>query len=688
MPKPVSNPVDGGAWPESGSQIQFDDMSAALCRSGLKFNVEPVEIVLAGTDAAVEESKKPEFQQMLSSMSCHTVADMHLKKFKTYEAEYEALGTGKKMPTRIYTLRTRVAVVFPKETPSSSSAEDYIQSFKAWVNGGFMKQILQEIHMPFASFADGIEKTPNPTCLMQERSDLGLGIDTLLAIEAAFQFNSSFGRWPTLGSLADAKQVLEFAKNISDSRASAPDSGELCYAQKVEYGFCSGEKRDLDEHRITQFAQLFEAELVGFCSFLGGVVAQEAMKKIGKFTPISGWLIHEDYDLVRASDVPTLRAPLFGSRFDYQIAVLGKDFQSRIGSQKIFLVGCGALGCEYMKALALMGAGSGHGGKVIVVDMDTIEVSNLSRQFLFREDDVKKYKSSTAARVVKSWVPSMNVEALQARVGLDSEHFFNDDFWQDIDICWNALDNVEARRYTDTRCLMYGKPLLESGTLGTKNNSEVAIPYVTQSYSDGNHGDDQENAIAMCTLRSFPYLPLHCIEMAKQQYFSELFHFGPQLYETFRQDQCEFFDQVDKMKDSKERLKFLQYVQSKVQCQKSGSIDFSLCVRMAFDGMTRYFRDGILDVIHLADTAEKKDQKPFWTGAKRKPRALEWGPHVCDPQQRALAMEFLYASSNMNAYVWGVEPIRNRNSFEEFVGSLNLQQGQWKLSDDSVLLEV
>ncbi len=684
MPKPVSNPVDGGAWPQSGDQIQFDDLSSAsLCRPGLKFNVEPVEILLAGTDAAVEESKKSEFALALTSMSCSVVADMNYKSFKAYEAEHEAAATGKKMPTREYKLRTRVAVVLPKDI-----ASECVQAFKSWVNGGFMKQLLPEVQMSFTSFADAIEKTPNPFCLMQERTELGLGIDTLLAVDAVFQFNASKGRWPALGNHDDAKDIAELADGISTARASAPNACDLLYSQKVEWGFCQGEPRDLDKTRVQQFGQFFESELVGFCSFLGGVVAQEAMKKIGKFTPIAGWLIHEDYDLVRASEVSTLRGPLFGSRFDYQIAVLGKDFQSRIGSQKVFLVGCGALGCEYMKALALMGAGSGHGGKVTVVDMDTIEVSNLSRQFLFREEDVKNFKSTTAARVVKSWVPSMNVEALQARVGPDSEDFFNDAFWQDIDVCWNALDNVEARKYTDNRCLMYGKPLLESGTLGTKNNSEIAVPFVTQSYSDGGDGDGQENAIAMCTLRSFPYLPLHCIEMAKQQYFSELFQFGPQLYETFRRDSSEFFDQIEAMKEPKERLKFLQYVKSQIQSQRSGSVDFGLCVRVAFDGMTNYFRNGILDVIHMADATEKRDGKPFWTGAKRKPRALEWGPHVSDPQQRAIAMEFLYATANMNAHVWGVEPIRNRKSFEDFVASLKLEQGPWTLSFDSVTLEV
>ena len=45
---------------------------------------------------------------------------------------------------------------------------------------------------------------------------------------------------------------------------------------------------------------------------------------------------------------------------------MGKEFQAKLANQRIFLVGCGALGCEYLKGLALMGAGTGKSGKIVV----------------------------------------------------------------------------------------------------------------------------------------------------------------------------------------------------------------------------------------------------------------------------------------------------------------------------------
>lgn len=50
-----------------------------------------------------------------------------------------------------------------------------------------------------------------------------------------------------------------------------------------------------------------------------------------------------------------------------------------LGKVNTFMVGAGALGCEYIKAMALMGLGCEQGGKVHVTDNDTIEISNLNR---------------------------------------------------------------------------------------------------------------------------------------------------------------------------------------------------------------------------------------------------------------------------------------------------------------------
>ena len=60
---------------------------------------------------------------------------------------------------------------------------------------------------------------------------------------------------------------------------------------------------------------------------------------------------------------------------------------------QVFLVGAGALGCEFIKNFAMMGLAT-HNGQVTVTDDDVIEKSNLSRQFLFRDWDIGRYSLS------------------------------------------------------------------------------------------------------------------------------------------------------------------------------------------------------------------------------------------------------------------------------------------------------
>ena len=76
---------------------------------------------------------------------------------------------------------------------------------------------------------------------------------------------------------------------------------------------------------------------------------------------------------------------------------LGSSNLSRLHQSKVFMVGAGAIGCELLKNYAMLGIGSQKQGHIILTDPDVIEVSNLNRQFLFREKHLRKPKSYTAA---------------------------------------------------------------------------------------------------------------------------------------------------------------------------------------------------------------------------------------------------------------------------------------------------
>eukprot|EP00957_Ditylum_brightwellii_P014362 1080742-Ditylum_brightwellii.AAC.1 len=77
--------------------------------------------------------------------------------------------------------------------------------------------------------------------------------------------------------------------------------------------------------------------------------------------------------------------------------------------------------------------------------MDTIEKSNLSRQLLFRDADVGKFKSMAAKEALHKFNPDINIESHTSKVGDDAGAGggpFIDDFWSNgIDVILNALDN-------------------------------------------------------------------------------------------------------------------------------------------------------------------------------------------------------------------------------------------------------
>ena len=94
---------------------------------------------------------------------------------------------------------------------------------------------------------------------------------------------------------------------------------------------------------------------------------------------------------------------------------------------------------------------------------------------------------------------------------------FTDVFFDNIDFVVNAVDNVKARQYVDSKCVFHKKALFESGTLGTKCNSQLILPGKTEAYGDSQ--DPPEKGVPMCTMRSFPYLINHCIEWARAKFF-------------------------------------------------------------------------------------------------------------------------------------------------------------------------
>ncbi|TYJ23883.1 hypothetical protein E1A91_A08G222500v1 [Gossypium mustelinum] len=331
------------------------------------------------------------------------------------------------------------------------------------------------------------------------------------------------------------------------------------------------------------------------------------------------------------------------NRYDAQISVFGSKLQKNLEDAKVFIVGSGALGCEFLKNVALMGVSCGSQGKLTITDDDVIEKSNLSRQFLFRDWNIGQAKSTVAASAAVSINPQLKIEALQNRVGPETEFVFNDDFWENLTVVINALDNVDARLYVDQRCLYFQKPLLESGTLGAKCNTQMVIPHLTENY--GASRDPPEKQAPMCTVHSFPHNIDHCLTWARSE-FEGLLEKTPAEVNAYLSNPSEYATAMRNAADAqaKDNLERILQCLEQEKCET-----FQDCVTWARLRFEDYFVNRVKQLTFtFPEDATTSTGAPFWSAPKRFPRPLQFS--TTDPSH----LQFIMAASILRAETFGI----------------------------------
>lgn len=361
-----------------------------------------------------------------------------------------------------------------------------------YVSGGLLTEKKLPVPHPMKSLAEKIKDPGSafdfpPSLVLTDLLNFGSETQQHVALWATHKFYEASGRFPDPNSSGDVDKVMECAKAMLESKdLDLPDF-------------------EIDEDVFKSFARLSSVELQPMSAFTGGVLAQEVVKCTGKFTPIPGFLHFASRESLPDDQPAAADCMPKGSRYDALAAVYGWPFVEALNNLKYFMVGCGALGCEFMKNFALNGVCCGPNGKLLVTDADKIELSNLTRQFLFREHNVGQYKAQAAGNMAKEMNRDFKVEALVHYVGPKTENVFTDDFWLGLDGVCNALDNMEARQYVDSACVKYEKSLLESGTMGTSGNVDTVVPFKTRTYREGGKAAEG-GGVPMCTLRNFPQI--------------------------------------------------------------------------------------------------------------------------------------------------------------------------------------
>lgn len=487
--------------------------------------------------------------------------------------------------------------------------------------GGLYQQVKMPKFIDFKSISDAMN---DPEFVISDFAKFDRPQQLHVGFQALNAFAQGQGRLPRPMNDEDATVIIASAKNFAKT-------------QGIDVEF--------DEKLLKELSYQATGDLNPMAAFFGGLTAQEVLKAVsGKFHPVKQFMYFDSLESLPSGSRRSeeLCKPT-GSRYDGQIAVFGREFQDKIANVKQFLVGAGAIGCEMLKNWAMIGLGTGPNGRIAVTDMDSIEKSNLNRQFLFRPKDVGQMKSECAAHAVQAMNPELkgHIEVLKDRVSPETEHIFNEEFWSSLDGVTNALDNIEARTYVDRRCVFFHKPLLESGTLGTKGNTQVVLPLLTESYSSSQ--DPPEQSFPMCTLRSFPNKIEHTIAWARELFESSFVKPAEtvNLYLTQPNYLAATLKQGGNEKATLEMLvDFLK---------NERALTFDDCVQWARMLFEKQYNNAIQQLLYnFPKDSVLSTGTPFWSGPKRAPDPLKFDP--ANPTH----FTFIEAATNLHAFNYNI----------------------------------
>eukprot|EP00890_Picochlorum_soloecismus_P002580 jgi/Picsp_1/3322/NSC_06161-R1_ubiquitin-activating enzyme e1 len=576
-----------------GSSFEVSDVDGEEPHTGIIAGITPGTTTLVST----VEDDRLEFEcgELVSFSEVYGMSDIN------------TLGPVKVLKVRAHSLEVDV---------DSSNFGEYIK-------GGMITQVKQPKTLHFESLSKRIEDPGE--FLLSDFSKLERPALLHVGFQAVEEFCSVHKRMPKPGDETDANIVIDFAHKINEK-----------YPDNV--------RANIDKKVIFHLSSSWSAELNPMAAAIGGVVGQEVVKAAsGKFHPIFQWFYFDSIESLPEDLIPADELAPIGSRYDDQISVFGKSMQQKLQDSNVFLVGAGALGCEFLKNMALMGIGCGT-GKVTVTDDDVIEKSNLSRQFLFRDWDIGNAKSSAAGRAAWTINPTLNINPLQNRVSPDTEEVFNDAFWMGNDLVVNALDNVTARLYVDSRCVYFGKPLLESGTLGTKCNTQCIIPNLTENY--GATRDPPEKSAPMCTLHSFPHNIHHCLTFARSE-FEGLLEKTPSDVNSYLNDPEKYMQEAKYSNDATAKETLIRIVDA-IHAERCES--FEDCIKWARTKFQQQFHDRIKQLTYtFPEDARTSTGALFWSAPKRFPTAIKFDAK--DPSHAA----FIQAAAILKAQVYQLE---------------------------------
>ena len=500
-------------------------------------------------------------------------------------------------------------------------------NFSEYTSGGYIEETTNPKIMKYNTF----EETLIEPFSGDNHYKNGKKKFIFLVFKALITFFGIKNRLPLPGNKKDYEEIKRMTKSLFDNI----DFDKSKSFEKDEMIF--------DEILIKNICSTSRAEISCMTSFIGGVVSQEILKTTGKFIPINQWEIFNfsQYSSIIPEKEKNFKSDFIRekSRYDDIKSVFGEKVFSLIQSLNIFLAGSGAVGCEVLKNLALLGINS-----ALIVDDDNIEISNLNRQFLFHEEHKGKSKALVAANAAKKINPDCRFDYISKRISPENKYMFNSSYFNKVDFVFGAIDSNQGNYYLGRQCELFNKIFIKGATGGPSGKTQSFIPKKTCSYNDipSVPEDEDEEKLPSCTRREFPGKIEDCLDNARDLFDDYYFTIVDDILKLFNPNekflQLEVIDSLDKFNlidkylyfiKLKNNIKKISIGQSKkTNKYKNGNNERISNIEREF------IKFGLLEFEKLFVTSIKKiyithpineteDSKIFWTN-KRKPFELNF----------------------------------------------------------------
>ncbi|KAL3171993.1 hypothetical protein MRX96_043671 [Rhipicephalus microplus] len=445
------------------------------------------------------------------------------------------------------------------------------------------------------------------------------------------------------------------------------DATEVVELAEKKNGLLAKPLKEVDREVISLLSCTSSGSLCPMQSVIGSIAAQEVIKACsGKFTPIYQWFYLDAFEcLPQEYAIPAVSCNELGySRYCAQTSVFGQEVQQQLLRQRFFVVGAGAIGCELLKNIAMMGVGA-FDGCVYVTDSDKVQRSNLNRQFLFRAEDVGRPKSVAAAEAAVRINPDLCIVPHELKIGPETEKMYDDRFFECLNGVILALDEVEGRRYMDRRCVHYCKPMLDSGTEGTKGSVQVVIPLLTETYSCSQ--DSAETSVPVCTIKYFPTKIEHTLEWARDE-FEGLFKTSAVNAVKYMSDARFLFDALKILPVAK-KVALLQDIM-KILVDERPRV-FDDCVRIARLRFQEQYNTNIRKILQVHPEEQNRPHECSILNyvscspsrAFRSGRQASVAPHPIDfDANNTLHMDYVVAVANLRATMFGIPQSTDREA--------------------------